>query len=172
MEKRRQLVGETGIFTQDVFEVLLNYEISRTQRYPSPLTLIHVSLATGNYSEELKKRTRDGLTNLLNRTLRVSDVPAHYGDEFLVLLPSTDETGGRAVADRILGTFRTTQNLAAGRGANAGAYVGVTSRNAGGAYTAEELLAEAAVAMNEARATESPRYVSYSDIAGSVPKPR
>ena len=172
MEKRRQLVGETGIFTQDVFEVLLNYEISRIQRYPSPLALLHIALATGSFSADLEKRSRDALTNLLNRTLRVSDVPAHYGEEFMVLLPATDEMGARAVADRILGHFRTTQNLATGRLQTLNAYIGVTSRGAATASSAPELMAEASVAMNEARAQQSPRYLIYSDIAGGLPKPK
>jgi len=171
MEKRRQLVGESGIFTQDVFEVLINYEISRVQRYPSPLALLHIALATGNYSADLQKKSRDGLTNLLNRTLRVSDVPAHFGEDFLVLLPATDEIGSRAVADRILGHFRTTQNLNTGRLSNLNAYIGLTTRSAGAALTAEEMLAEASVAMNEARARQSVRYMLFSDIAKDLPKP-
>jgi GGDEF domain-containing protein len=172
METRRQLVGESGIFKQDVFEVLLNYEVSRAQRYPSPLTLLHIAPATSNFSADLKKKSHDALTNLLNRTLRVSDVPAHFGEEFLVLLPSTDETGGRAVAGRILGHFRTTQNLTTGRLASMNAYIGLTSRAAGGALSGQELLAEASVAMNEARAQQSPSYMMYSDISDSLPKPK
>lgn len=171
MEKRRQLVGESGIFTQDVFEVLINYEISRVQRYPSPLALLHIALASGGFSADLQKKSRDALTNLLNRTLRVSDVPAHLGEEFLVLLPATDEIGARAVADRILGHFRTTQNLATGRLQTLNAYIGVTCRGAGTASSAQELMAEASVAMNEARAQQSPRYLTYSDIASGLPKP-
>lgn len=172
MEKRRNLAGDTGIFAQDVFEILLNYEVTRIQRYPGPLTLLHIALATGNMSAELQKKSRDSLTNLLNRTLRISDVPAHFGDEFLVLLPATDETGGRAVADRIVGHFRTTQNLATGRLSSLNAYVGISSRIAGATVSGPELLAEAAVAMNEARARQSARYILYSDISLDLPKPK
>jgi GGDEF domain-containing protein len=172
MEKRRSLAGETGIFNQDVFQVLFNYEVNRIQRYPGPTALLHIALAVDNFSPELIKKAKYGMANLLNRILRISDVPAHFGDEFLVLLPATDEDGSRAVAERILGHFRTTQNLAGGRSSKFDAFVGFTSRGARDTISAQELLAEAAVAMNEARLRQSFTYIAYSAIAPDLPKPK
>lgn len=172
MEKRRNLAGATGIHDQDVFEVLFNYEINRIQRYPAPMTLLHIALAVDNYSAELKIKSRNGMANLLNRILRISDVPAHFGEDFLILLPATDEAGGRAVAERVLGHFRTTQNLVTGRLSKLDAFVGMSSRNPGEKVSAPELLAEAAVAMNAARDRQSFTCVAYSEISVNLPRPK
>ena len=171
MDKRRQLASETGLYAYDVFEVLLNYEIARVKRYPSPLTLIHLALATENLPTEFKKQAQEAMTNLLNRTLRVSDVPTHYNEEFLILLPATDDEGGRAVAERTLGHYRTTQSLATGRlSAKRNAYLGVTTENGSAILSPQQLLAEAAVAMNEARLRKSYTYIAFADISASLPK--
>jgi GGDEF domain-containing protein len=172
MDKRRQLASDTGLYTFEVFDVLLNYEISRVKRYPSPLTLIHIALATESMAPEFKKQALEAMTNLLNRTLRVSDVPTHYHEEFLVLLPATDEIGGRSVAERILGHYRTTQSLATGRlSPKRNAYLGITTQNGSNILSSQPLMAEAAVAMNEARLQKSYTYIAFSDISASLPKP-
>jgi GGDEF domain-containing protein len=172
MDKRRQLASETGLYTFDVFDVLLNYEIARVKRYPSPLTLMHISLATENQIPEFKKQAHEAMTNLLSRALRVSDVPTHYNEEFLVLLPATDEVGGAAVAERILGHYRTTQSLATGRlSAKRNAYFGVTTQNGSTILSSQQLMAEAAVAMNEARVRKSFTFIAFSDISNTLPKP-
>jgi diguanylate cyclase (GGDEF)-like protein len=171
-EQRRSLAGESGIFNQDVFNVLFSYEINRIRRYPGPTTLLHIALAVDNFAPELIKKANYSMANLLNRILRISDVPAHYGDEFLILLPGTDEAGGRAVAERILGHYRTTQNLSGVRTGKLDAYIGLTSRSARDAVSPEELLAEAAVAMNEARIRKSFTYIAFSAIAPDLPKPK
>lgn len=172
MDKKRQLAGETGLYTFEVFEVLLDYEISRIKRYPSPLTLMHIALSTESMSPEFKKQALEAMTNLLNRTLRVSDVPTHYHEEFLVLLPATDEEGGRAVAERTLGHYRTTQSLATGRlSPKRNAYLGITTQNGSSILSGQQIMAEAAVAMNEARLRKSFTYVAFSDLSPTLPKP-
>lgn len=172
MDKRRQLASETGLYTFDVFEVLLNYEIARISRHPSPLTLMHIALAAENQIPEFKKQAHEALANLLSRTLRISDVPTHYNDDFLVLLPDTDSEGGITVAERILGNYRTTKSLATGRlSPRRNAYIGITTRPGPEVLSAQQLLAEASVAVNEARLRHSFTLVSYAEIAGTLPKP-
>ncbi|MGE5251046.1 MAG: hypothetical protein ACM3QS_12650 [Bacteroidota bacterium] len=169
MDKRRNLATESGLYAFDVFEILLNYEISRIKRYPSPLTLLHASLVASEYSGELKRQAHEAMTGLINRTLRVSDVPAHFHDEYLILLPATEEVGGRAVAERLLASFRTTQSLATGRlSRRRNAFLGLTAHNGSSLLSSQQLLAEAAAAMNDARQRQSYTYVAYSDIASQV----
>lgn len=169
MDKRRNLATDTGLYAFDVFEILLNYEIARVKRYPSPLTLMHVALVASEYTGELKRQAHEAMSSLLNRTLRVSDVPAHFHDEYLILLPATEEAGGRAVAERVLATFRTTQSLATGRlSRRRNAFLGLTTHNSGSLLSSQQLMAEAAAAMNEARQRQSYTYIAYSDIAGQL----
>jgi GGDEF domain-containing protein len=165
MEKRRQLATDSGLFSYDVFEVLLNYEVARIKRYPSPITLMHLSLAADKVTVEFRRQAHEAMTSLLNRTLRVSDVPAHYHDEFLILLPATDDAGAQAVAERLLASYRTTQSLSTGRLSNKrNAYLGLTSQNGGSVLSAQQLQAEAAAAMNDARLRKSYTFVPYSAL--------
>ncbi len=171
MDKRRQIAKETDIYAYDVFELLFEYEITRVKRYPSPLALLHIALEKKNYPADFISQANKAMTGILCRSLRVSDVPAHYNDEFLVLLPATDEDGGRAVAERILSHFRTTQSLATGRlSPKRNAYIGLTVRIDATTVSVKNLLAEAAVAMNEARTKQSYTYVLFSDISTNAPK--
>ncbi|MGE5250946.1 MAG: diguanylate cyclase domain-containing protein, partial [Bacteroidota bacterium] len=166
MEPRRHLASETGLYKYEVFEILLDYEIARIKRYPSPVSLLHMVLAANEYPGELEEQARQALTGLLNRSLRVSDVPCQYQNEYLILLPATDEAGGRAVAERLLASFRTTQSVTIDRRSRRqNAYLGLTSHSGGGLLTAQQLLAEAAVAMNYARQEKSYTYIAYPDIA-------
>lgn len=166
MDKRRHLATETGLYGYDVFEVLLNYEIARVKRYPSPITLMHLTLASEGVSESFKLRAHEAMTSLLNRTLRVSDVPAHYHDEFLILLPATDESGAKAVAERILASYRTTQSLSTGRlSTKRNAYLGLSSQNGGSVLSAQQLRAEATAAMSEARLRRSYTYIAFAELA-------
>lgn len=169
MEQRRHLASETGLYNYDVFEILLDYEVARIKRYPSPIALLHMALATNEYPGELEKQAREALRGLLNRTLRVSDVPCQYQNEYLILLPATDEAGGRSVAERLLASFRTTQSATIERRSKRqNAYLGLTSQSGRTTLTAQQLLAEAAVAMNYARQEKSYTYIVYSDIADQM----
>jgi len=172
VEKRRQLASDTGLYTYETFEILLNYEITRVKRYPSPLTLMHLALTTENTTPDFMKQAHVAMTNLLERTLRISDVPAHYKDDFLILLPSADGDAAHAVADRILGQFRTTQSFATGRlSPKRNAYLGATTHNGSDITSDKQLLAEAAIAMNEARARQSYTYIAFADISSGLHRP-
>jgi len=172
MNNRRPLASESGLYTYETFEILLGHEIARIKRYPGPLTLLHLALATEILAGESAKLTHAAMVNLLERTLRVTDVPAHYKDDFLILLPSTDGNGARSVAERILGQFRTTQSIATGKlSGRRNAYLGMTTQ-VGSAITSEkQILAEAAIAMNEARLRQSYTYIAFADISSGLQKP-
>jgi GGDEF domain-containing protein len=172
MEKRRQLVSDTGLYTYETFEILLNYEVARVKRYPGPLTLMHIALATENLLPDFIKQAHTAMTGLLERSLRASDIPAHYKDEFLILLPSADNDAAHSVAERILGQFRTTQSFATGKlSSKRNAYLGATTQNGNDITSEKQLLAEAAIAMNEARQRQSYTYIAFTDISSGLHKP-
>lgn len=171
MDLKRKLATETGLYTREVFDVLFEYEVSRAQRYPSPLSLLCISLETEGQTAETLQQARQAIIEILGRHLRVSDIPAYYGDDFVALLPATDEIGGRAVAERILGRFRTTQKFTTARLTRMNIYIGLACRESGSMVSAEQLMAEAMVAMNEARIRKSFTYVTFSEIADQLPKP-
>ena len=114
MEHETQKFSDISLYSQATFKILATYEITRAQRYPSPITILHISLE----SERDKTRTHPSLRRLfsetINSSLRASDIPAYYGDGYLVLLPATDRAGGEAVVKRLIEKIKGTGKLVDG----------------------------------------------------------
>ncbi len=171
MTDQRNPISPSGLYSYEIFETLFKYEIARAQRYPSALTLLHIGLEVQGQGVQAQDQASQVMIDLLNKSLRISDVPAHYHDEFLVLLPSTDETGGRAVADRILGRFKNTQQLTSGPMFRMNVFIGIASQHGDHPISAGQLMAEASTAMNEARRQRAGKTVAFSELGGKPSKP-
>lgn len=104
MRKDDPLDGD--VYNIDVFQVLLKYEISRSTRYPNPLTLIQIEAKPTALSSEALKDAPLVFASALNRHLRSSDIPARNGNIFTILLPNSDKHGARTVCERLLSVFR------------------------------------------------------------------
>jgi hypothetical protein len=160
-----------GLYGNESFKLIFDYEVERARRYPSPLTVLHLAAEIPDPSPKVKAEAYDVVAEILHRSLRVSDVSTQFDEEFLVLLPATDVTGGRAVAERVLAEFKNRAEFTEGRELEMVLYVGFASRYVENKTAAEQLLAEAAVAMNDARVKKSHNYVAFVDISKDVPKP-
>jgi hypothetical protein len=170
-EHKRYLSNVSGIYHYDMFEKIFEHELARSQRYPSPLILLRISIRVRDTSPEMIKSANDTMANVLNRSLRISDVPAYYNDDFLVLLPNTNEMSGGNVAERILINLKGAQNLPGGRLFGMAAYIGLTAHQGGPGISAKILLAEAAVAVNEAATRLAHTFVAFSSLGLSPTKP-
>ncbi len=170
MTGNRNSTDPSGLYPFETFETLFKYEIARALRYPSALTLLNISLDIQGNPLQDRERAGQIMTDLLNKSLRISDVPTQHNDEFLVLLPATDEQGARTVADRILGRFRNTQQLPAGGLFRMNAFIGIASQHGDQPISAEQLMGEAAAAMQEARAQGARTTVAFSEIALKMKK--
>lgn len=104
MQKEDSLDGD--VYNIDVFQVLLKYEISRSTRYPNPLTLIQLEIKPTTLNTESLKAAPLVFASALNRHLRASDIPARNGNIFTILLPNSDKHGARTVCERLLSVFR------------------------------------------------------------------
>lgn len=171
IEQRRYLSSATGMYHYDMFERIFNHELARSQRYIGPLTLLHISVQVRDTSPDTKERAGIMMADLLNRSLRILDVPAHYNDDFLVLLPGTDEMSGGNVAERILVNLKSTQNLPTGKFFRMSAYIGLTTHAGGPGTSSKLLMAEAAVAVNEALARQARTFIAFRSLGLSPTKP-
>lgn len=106
--KRAELFeSKTGLFTPAFFRAELNQELAAAGRSGRPLSLMVVDL-------DKLKRTNDTYGHLMGdkvimavgmaikSSIRQEDVPCRWGgDEFTIILPDTNITGGVILASRI-----------------------------------------------------------------------
>ncbi len=96
----------TEIYSSDVFEVLYEYEISRSKYYPSALTLIKIEMSYSAQNDALLGSATTVFAKALNSHLRSVDIPALTGNLYTVLFPTSNEHGARAICERLLSVFR------------------------------------------------------------------
>ncbi len=104
--------GLTGLYNHVHFEERLREEVSRSQRYSAPVSLImldldHFKRVNDEYGHPFGDRVLRGTADLVRTSIRGADVCARYGgEEFAVILPNTPLLGAMAVADRFLKRMR------------------------------------------------------------------
>jgi diguanylate cyclase (GGDEF)-like protein len=97
----------TNVFTRGFLRELLAGEISRAERTNRSLALIMCDLnnfkqVNDRYGHLMGDYVLSQIATILKSCVRGSDYIIRYGgDEFLLLLPETDEKGGEVVRERI-----------------------------------------------------------------------
>ena len=99
------LVHEIELYSPDAFKTLLEHEVNRSRRYKNPLTLVHLAVETKPANPQAQHGAEVFAINVLNIHLRETDIPCRNGGEFLVLMPATDEAGGRVACNRLENLF-------------------------------------------------------------------
>lgn len=97
----------TGLKTRGYFEQQLDMELARAERRGTPVALIMIDIdhfkrlndTRGHHAGDLVLRD---LATILTRDLREVDTAARFGgEEFILLLPETDQQGAKLVAQRL-----------------------------------------------------------------------
>jgi diguanylate cyclase (GGDEF)-like protein len=97
----------TGLYNKRRLFEQLNAEIARAKRYGEILSCLmldldHFKLVNDTYGHQAGDEVLRQIGALLRRRLRVTDFVARYGgEEFTVLLPRTDSSGARRVAESL-----------------------------------------------------------------------
>ncbi|NHN37679.1 GGDEF domain-containing protein [Pseudomaricurvus alcaniphilus] len=97
----------TGLFNFRHFSEALDHEIERTQRSGNATGLImldldHFKAVNDTYGHEIGNQVLAHIAQLLQKTTRKLDIPCRYGgEEFAVILPSTDLLTSSQVAERL-----------------------------------------------------------------------
>ena len=160
--EQNKTARETGLYDPDVFRLLAEHELSRAQRYPTPLTLLYISLYLNEANPENAKNVKQLFAGILNSSLRLSDIPSQYGDDFVVLLPSTDEAGGVAASKRLISRLKGTRNFADGNLFKFYIHIGITTHPGGKKKSLDQILNEAQIASQKAKRIGSQALAVYS----------
>ena len=97
----------TNVFTRSFLKDFMQGEISRAERAGRPLSIMMCDLnnfkaVNDRYGHLMGDYVLSQVATILKSCVRGSDYIVRYGgDEFLVLLPETDEKGGEIVRNRI-----------------------------------------------------------------------
>jgi diguanylate cyclase (GGDEF)-like protein len=153
MTAQDHLDPATGLYTRETLDFLFGFEMARQRRYPSPLALLRIGVCTENLLDNagLISEIRMKIAILLNTNLRETDVPAHDGDDFLVLLPETDLTGGKTVSLRLLLRLNDTRLTGSYMEIRPAACIGLTWNAGGQVVATETLFGQAAAALRAAK---------------------
>ncbi len=97
----------TGLFNHRYLHGRLDQEIVRSERTGQPLAVTLFDLNNfkafnDNYGHQAGDEVLRFMATILHQCLRATDIAGRYGgDEFLVILPQSDEHGARLLLDRV-----------------------------------------------------------------------
>jgi diguanylate cyclase (GGDEF)-like protein len=106
---RKQVVRDsmTNLFNHQHFRELLAQELSRSERYNNPLSLIFSDIdnfksINDTYGHLAGDHVIKAIAGCLRKELRESDLISRYGgEEFAIILPETEKEGAMQVAERL-----------------------------------------------------------------------
>jgi len=149
---KKQLVHEIELYPFETFETLLAHEVNRSRRFGTPLTLMHLAVETNSSgSDDIQHAAEVFAINALNVHLRELDIPCKKGNEFLVLMPSTDQQGGRTVCTRLEKLFLTEAQIYDKVSFKLLVYLGMATLPGDRSLTSKKLMDNASQALNHAR---------------------
>jgi diguanylate cyclase (GGDEF)-like protein/hemerythrin-like metal-binding protein len=97
----------TGIFNRHYFVQKVHEDMELSDRYQTPLSLIffdldHFKKINDDYGHDLGDEVLIKVTRTLKKTIRTTDSLIRWGgEEFLVLMPETDISGAKIVAEKM-----------------------------------------------------------------------
>lgn len=139
------------LYSEDVFRILMNYEILRVIRYPTPLSLIQLEMTPHASVGKTPPSALLIFETTLSSRLRSVDIPTRYGKGYLILLPATDEMGARTVCERLLTIFAKEFETKEGKSVRFLLQLGVASHNGGPTVMKEVLLQTAELSLQQSR---------------------
>jgi hypothetical protein len=150
------------VYNSDVFQILMEYEISRSKRYPTPLTLLQIEVTPSALNAEALSAAPSIFSTALNAHLRSVDIPSKAGNIFTLLLPNSDRHGAQAVCERLLSVFKNKFETSSGSSVTFSLHIGVTTHPGGPTISSEGVLQKAEEALKQSGAKGANTYVFLS----------
>jgi diguanylate cyclase (GGDEF)-like protein/PAS domain S-box-containing protein len=163
----------TGLLNRRAFETELARAVAFAHRYEIPAVLLildvdHFKYINDSYGHALGDATLRHVSGLLQHRLRETDVVCRLGgDEFALILPGTDPAQARAAARALLDELREDTSIRHGsQVVRVTASIGLTAIESGSRLTPEELLAQADIALYDAKESGRDR-IAETDFAAA-----
>ena len=160
----KEFVHEIELYFPDAFKTLLEHEVNRSRRYKNPLSLIHLCVEAEPDTPQSRYSAELFAINVLNIHLRETDIPCRNGGEFLVLMPATDEAGGRVAGERLARLFDVKHQADDRLSFKFSVFIGIATLPGDKLLSSAKLLAQATKAMQYARGKQLAKVVIYSEI--------
>ncbi|MGD0123057.1 MAG: diguanylate cyclase [Candidatus Limnocylindrales bacterium] len=166
----------TDLYNRAFFFNAVDHEIQRAKRYRRGFCLLMMDLdglksindRYGHYEGDV---VLCGVAQLIRAGLRGNDIAARYGgDEFVAMLPETDQDGAYVVAEKIRQTAAEMVVEAGGHQISTSLSIGVVSYPEDG-QTADELMIAADEAMYSSKRLGKNRVVGYTSTGESSDPP-
>lgn len=163
------LVHDIELYPYDTFKTLLDHEVNRSRRYGNPLTLVHLAVetdASGEFSQQAQHAQHGAevfAINALNLQVRDTDIPCRRGSEFLVLMPNTDDRGGRVVCERLENLFHIESQVYDKVSFTLFTFIGMATLPGDRSISSQVLLDNAAKALEYARTNRMKKAVIFSE---------
>ncbi len=148
---KNELSRGDEVYNDDVFQILLEYEVSRSIRYPTPLGILHIEIIPAGPNENTLSIAPRIFTSALNTHLRSVDIPSGSGCDYKVLLPTASEAGVRSVCERLLFVFRNKFSTPDGSSIAFSLNIGGAVHPGGASLTRELLLEKAQAALKQSK---------------------
>jgi len=158
------LIHEIELYPPEDFKILLDHEVNRSRRYRSPLTLIHLAIEAEPNQPSTQHGAEVFAINALNLQLRNTDIPCKRDDEFIILISSTDEQGGRVVCERLESLFNIQPQTYDRVSFRMAVFIGMASNPGDPSLSSNKLRQQASTAMQYARAHRLSKAVLFSEI--------
>ncbi|MBJ6364056.1 response regulator [Paenibacillus sp. GCM10012307] len=104
----------TGVFNRRYMDQQLQRELQRIERYPTPITMAFIDIdrfksINDTFGHSAGDVVLQGLANVLQNRMRVTDLIARFGgEEFVVVMPNTTAEEGERVLGEALQVVRET----------------------------------------------------------------
>ncbi len=158
----------TGLNNRRFFIENAKTIIDLSRRYGEPVSLLLLDVdnfkrINDEYGHDVGDLVLKKLAEVINKNIRSSDLPARFGgEEFVVLLPRTDEKGAVMVAERIRQDFRNSSVQVNGKEVWTSVSIGVASLGEG--EDLDTLIKKADSALYEAKGRGKDMVVTFTDI--------
>jgi predicted signal transduction protein with EAL and GGDEF domain len=152
------------LYPPESFKILLEHEVNRSRRYGDPLTLLDLTFETSPTDSQTLHSAEVFTMNVLNLRLRDTDISCKKDNEFLVLMPSTDEQGGRMACERLEKLFQVDPQSYDRVSFQLAAFIGMATLPGDNSISSDQLMQNASQALQHARTNRLTNAVIYSEM--------